>query len=102
MPARAEESTAAIVEAWRIIDRNFDGDPALRQAIIDGAIAGMVAALSDPQSAYIGAGDMVSAQDEADGALQSLGLALEKRNGQLMVVAPLTSSPAQTRRHSSR
>ena len=95
VPARAEESTAALVEAWRVIERNFDGDPTARQELIDGAIAGMVAALNDPQSAYIGVTDMASERDEADGALQSLGLALEKRGGQLMVVAPLTSSPAQ-------
>ena len=55
----------------------------------------MVGALQDPYSAYLTPDDMASYQSEVDGSLQSIGLAIEKRDGQLVVVTPLTASPAQ-------
>ena len=93
--ARTERDLALLSEAWRLIERDYYGKPVDQQALVQGAIQGMVNALDDPYSAYLTADQVASSQMEVDGSLQSLGMAVERRDGELVVVTPLTSSPAQ-------
>ncbi len=93
--ARTERDMAVVSEAWRIIERDYYGNAPTRDDLARGAIQGLVAALQDPYSAYLTENEMKAYQSELDGSLQSIGLAVEKRDGALVVVTPLTASPAQ-------
>lgn len=90
-----EQSMGVLQEAWRLIERDYYGDAPDQATLISGAVHGLVNALGDPFSAYQSAADVASYQLELDGSLRSLGMAVEKRDDQLLVVTPLTSSPAQ-------
>ena len=94
-PARTEQDLALVSEAWRIIEREYYGKSLQRSQLIAGAVLGMITALEDAHSAYQTRDEVSASQREIDGSLQSLGMAIEKRDDQLVVVAPLRSSPAQ-------
>jgi carboxyl-terminal processing protease len=93
--SRTEQALSTFIEAWRLIESDYFGRPLDEQALVQGAIEGMVDALDDPYSAYLTPGEMSSAQSEAEGSLESLGMAVEKKDGLLAVIAPLAGSPAE-------
>ena len=94
LSARTEQDMSVISEAWRLIERDYYGATPERSDLARGAIQGLVNALADPYSAYLTDDEMKGYQSEVDGSLQSIGLAVEKRDGALVVVTPLISSPA--------
>lgn len=93
--ARTEQALSVLHEAWRLIERDYYGQLPDETTLVSAAVHGLVSALDDPFSAYQSAAEVASFQRELDGSLQSLGMAVEKRDHQLIVVAPLSASPAQ-------
>jgi carboxyl-terminal processing protease len=93
--SRTEQDLSVLAEAWRVIERDYYDKLPDARTLTRGAVQGLVNALDDPYSAYQTSDDIASSQREIDGSLQSLGMAVEKRDDQLVVVTPLTSSPAQ-------
>lgn len=82
-------------EVWRLIEREYYGAPPDKQALVGGAIHGLVNALGDPHSSFMTTDDVTAMEQEIAGDLQSIGMAVEKRDDMLTVIAPLSSSPAQ-------
>jgi len=93
--ASAEADTSVFWEAWNIVQHQYYGNPVGQQTLLRGAIEGLVNALDDPYSAYLTSDEVAGSQSELNGDLQSLGMAIEKRDGRLVVVAALAGSPAQ-------
>ena len=65
-----------------------------REALTQGAIAGMVAAL-DPHSAYMTAEQYGEFKEDTSGRFAGLGIEVDLRNGQVIIVAPIGGSPAE-------
>jgi carboxyl-terminal processing protease len=68
-------------------------DPVDRAKLVDGAIKGMVAEL-DPHSAYMPAEDFAAFESDTQGEFGGIGIEVENRNDQLVVLAPIEGSPA--------
>ena len=63
--------------------------------VVEGAIAGMVASLEDPFSAYINPKEMSMFEGEINGTFEGIGAEISVKDGQLTVIAPLEGSPSE-------
>ncbi len=101
--ARAAQATshdqspyAVIGQLGRVlvqIENNYV-DPVDRRRITEGAIKGMVEEL-DPHSSYMTAEDFALFQGETEGQFGGVGIEVESRDGDLIVIAPIEGSPAE-------
>jgi len=69
--------------------------PANRQALIDGALQGMIESLGDPYSVYLSKDEAEQFTDSTQGTFTGIGADLMKENGLIIVEAPLRGSPAE-------
>lgn len=69
--------------------------PANRQALIDGALQGMIESLGDPYSVYLSKEEAEQFTDTTQGMFTGIGADLKKENGLIIVEAPLRGSPAE-------
>jgi carboxyl-terminal processing protease len=69
-------------------------DPAERDRLYQGAIKGMVAEL-DPHSTYFPAEEYRVFQGDTQGKFGGVGLEVEAKDGQIIVLAPIEGSPAE-------
>jgi carboxyl-terminal processing protease len=84
-------------EFWRtysIVESEFVGDIDKRQAV-EGVTRGFIQSLGDPFSDYLSADERGALSDELSGELEGIGARLEMKDGSIVVVAPLTDSPAE-------
>lgn len=63
------------IEAWRYITSDYAG-PVDRQALVDGAIRGMVDALGDPHSSYFTPSESAAFTDSLSGTYEGVGLVI--------------------------
>lgn len=81
-------------DAWNTVKDNFIGASDAQQMIY-GAISGMVDSLHDPYSMFL---DPVAAKqfkEDLKGSFDGIGVEIEIKDGVLVIVAPLASSPAE-------
>ncbi|MBX3184364.1 MAG: S41 family peptidase [Polyangiaceae bacterium] len=69
-------------------------EPVDRARLLQGGIKGMVAEL-DPHSAYLPAQDYRQFQSDTEGRFGGVGVEIEFRDDQLLVLAPIEGSPAE-------
>lgn len=69
-------------------------DPAERDRLYEGAIKGMVGEL-DPHSVYFSAEDFRVFQGDTQGKFGGVGLEVEAKDGQIIVLAPIEGGPAE-------
>jgi carboxyl-terminal processing protease len=110
-PGTPPSETGAFQPFWdtyqTIIDR-YAGGPVDREALIQGAIRGMIAALSDPYSAYLSADEYRQSLQGISGQYEGIGaeIASQAANGaqgctplgpacHLVITRPIDGSPAQ-------
>jgi carboxyl-terminal processing protease len=86
-----------IAQAWRDLDRAYVDRSALgSRRLTYGALAGMVDALGDTGHSVFLTPEMVREERTAvRGRLAGIGVEVEMRNGEVVVVAPVDGSPAQ-------
>jgi len=65
------------------------------QEILYGAIAGLVNSANDPYTAFFKPSDAKKFDQDLSGSFGGIGAQIDIRNNQLMVVAPLKSTPAE-------
>jgi carboxyl-terminal processing protease len=65
-----------------------------RERLVNGAIRGMVSEL-DPHSSYMPPDQFQAFQSETEGEFGGIGIEVETRNEQLIVLAPIDGSPAE-------
>lgn len=108
-PTSREELFQPFWDAYNTIERRYTGGEVDHQALIRGAIRGMVEALDDPYSSYLTPEEYQSGLDLLSGQFEGIGaeIGTERADGQaadcatlgpdclLVVVAPLEGSPAQ-------
>jgi carboxyl-terminal processing protease len=94
--ARGDTPYAAVEQLGRVLVEveNEYVDPVDRAKLVDGAIKGMVAAL-DPHSSYMPPDDFQAFESDTEGQFGGIGIEVETRNEQLMVLSPIEGSPAE-------
>jgi carboxyl-terminal processing protease len=101
--SRGEGPRAAGDDAYALIDQlgrvlvqieNEYVDPVDRAKLVSGAIKGMVAEL-DPHSSYMPPEEFRAFEGDTEGQFGGIGIEVEGRNGQLVVLSPIEGSPAE-------
>lgn len=83
--------------AWQIVTENYvDPSAATSEALVDGAITGMVDSLGDKgHSRYMSPKDAAQEKEALDGTFEGIGAYLSERDGFVIIAAPIEGSPAE-------
>jgi carboxyl-terminal processing protease len=94
--ARGDSPFAAVEQLGRVLVEveNEYVDPVDRAKLVDGAIKGMVAEL-DPHSSYMPPDEFRAFESDTEGQFGGIGIEVEMRNEQLVVLSPIEGSPAE-------
>jgi carboxyl-terminal processing protease len=86
-----------INQAWGLIRKNYVDQAAAKPGLIAyGAIGGMVDSLGDTgHSTFLTPAEVQQENEAVQGQLQGVGLEVQAKNGNVVVVAPIDGSPAQ-------
>ncbi|MDO8463498.1 MAG: S41 family peptidase [bacterium] len=82
-------------EVWSLIDRDYLRRPVDEGERFYGSLAGMVAALHDPYSAFFDPERAKLFREDLSGSLEGIGAEIGIRNDTLTVIAPLAGTPAE-------
>lgn len=96
-PQEAETTFAPFWETWDVVHRRFFDQSAVNdEALMRGALEGMLAVLDDPNTRYLPPEDEVAARENMSGEFQGIGAEIVvDDNGAIVVVSPIESSPAE-------
>src|SRR3989344_1584488 len=84
-------------ETWEKVEQKYIDDTKLDpQKMFYGSIKGMVAALGDPYTFFMTPEENKQSKDELGGKFEGIGAQLGLKNNQVVVIAPLKNSPAET------
>jgi carboxyl-terminal processing protease len=94
--ARGDTPFAAVQQLGRVLVEveNEYVDPVERTKLINGAIKGMLAEL-DPHSSYMPPEDFTAFESDTEGQFGGIGIEVETRNEELVVLSPIEGSPAE-------
>ncbi|MFM2309622.1 MAG: hypothetical protein RLY87_1744 [Chloroflexota bacterium] len=83
--------------AWDVVKENYvDPDAANTDALVDGAITGMVDSLGDKgHSRYMSPKDAAQEKEALDGTFEGIGAYLSEREGYVIIAAPIEGAPAE-------
>ena len=93
--AQADAQFAPFWEVWDLVHERYLRQPVDDNALIEGAIDGMLATLDDPHTRYLSPQDQQAAQESMDGEFQGIGAEVEDVDGNITVVTPIDGSPAE-------
>lgn len=80
--------------ALDLIEGNYY-EPVDREKLIDGAVNGMMEALGDPYSNYMGKETAKQFEESIEGSFSGIGAEVSSENGKVVVVSPIKGSPAE-------
>ncbi|WP_025678660.1 S41 family peptidase [Paenibacillus massiliensis] len=66
-----------------------------RTKLVDGAIKGMMDALGDPYSSYMGKETAQQFEESIEGSFSGIGAEVSSENGSVVIVSPIKGSPAE-------
>lgn len=66
-----------------------------REKLVDGAVNGMMEALGDPYSNYMGKETAARFEESIEGSFSGIGAEVSSDNGKVVVVSPIKGSPAE-------
>lgn len=81
---------------WNLVKENFYKQPVSDKELFYGALKGMVAATGDRYSVYFDPDEAESFSSALAGKFSGIGAELGVKDNQLVIVAPLPDSPAET------
>lgn len=93
-PGLKSEEAEKIGTALNLIEGNYYKDID-RSALVDGAINGMMEALSDPYSTYMGQETAQQFEESIEGSFSGIGAEVSLKDGNVVVVSPIKGSPAE-------
>lgn len=83
-------------DAWRVVQEKFvTKEPLNVQAMVYGAISGMLGSLDDPYTIFMNPEDSKKFFDDLHGSFEGVGMEIGIRNKALQVIAPLEGTPAK-------
>jgi len=87
---------AILEEVWEIIKEEYvEPDELDTEALIRGAVRGMVNALDDPHGAYLTPDDYELFTSDLEGEFDGIGAYVGYRDGEIVIIAPIPGSPAE-------
>lgn len=98
--ANLEEGQPAAVDfslfwdAWRILQEKYAGGALDYQAMVYGAVQGMVEALGDPYTVFMDPEATKRFKDDISGSFEGVGMEIGIRGVELKVISPLEGTPA--------
>ncbi len=97
VPQGTKADFQLINQAWGLIKSNYvDQTSAKSLSLTYGAIGGMVDSLGDTgHSTFLTPTEVQQEKDAVQGQLQGIGVEVQAKNGNVVVVAPIDGSPAQ-------
>ncbi len=85
-----------ILEAYTIIQNSYYNKETVNtQALIDGAIKGMVGVLNDPYSSYMDAEEIAHFEESLGSSFEGIGTEVMMQNNRVTIVSPFKDSPAE-------
>ena len=107
-PASEDEAFQPFWDAYHSIDERYAGGEVDRDALVQGAIKGMIEALGDPYSSYLTSDEYRESLQGINGQFEGIGaeIASEAKDGtqgcstlgpdcHLVIIAPIDGSPAK-------
>lgn len=86
---------ALFSQVWNILHEDyFDKREIDDKELFYGALAGMISALGDPHTVFLSPEISREFSQELDGSFFGIGAEIAKKNGYLVIVAPLADTPA--------
>lgn len=82
-------------QVWDLVKDLYLRGPVSEKDLFYGAISGMVDALEDPYSVYFDPEDASAFNEELDGEYSGIGAEIGQEDDYIVVVAPLSGSPAE-------
>ena len=83
-------------DAWRVIQEEYVGpEPLDFQAMVYGAIEGMVNSLGDPYTTFMTPEDTKIFLEDISGSFSGVGVEIGIRDNELRVIAPVEGTPAE-------
>ncbi len=82
-------------DAMDVINKKYVDKPVDQQALLYGAVSGMVNSLGDPYSVFFSPQKSQEFQNDLKGEFSGIGAEIGMKSGQLVVISPLDDSPAQ-------
>ncbi len=82
-------------EAWDIVDENYVDQPIDQEALMRGAIQGMLDALGDQHTSYMDPDQFHQANAPLEGSYEGIGAWVDPNQDFLTIVSPMPGSPAE-------
>lgn len=89
-----EKESKKLGTALSLIESNYY-EKVDREKLIDGAVNGMMEALGDPYSNYMGKETAQRFEESIEGSFSGIGAEVSSDNGKVVVVSPIKGSPAE-------
>jgi carboxyl-terminal processing protease len=97
VPPESNQNIGLIEQAWNIVEKNYVDRAAIKPTQITyGAISGMVDSLGDTGHSTFLSPEMVKEERNfTKGQFEGVGLEIQMKEGEIVIVAPIDGSPAQ-------
>ena len=82
-------------DVWQLINREYVDRPVPDIKLYYGALAGLVAGVGDPYTVFLDPKVAKEFNTDLSGSFEGIGAEIGMRNGQIVVIAPLTGTPAE-------
>lgn len=83
-------------EVWDIVQADHINQPITDEALFYGAIKGLASATNDPYTQFFDPTETKAFNEVIDGSFEGIGAEIGEQDGQLVVIAPLPNTPAET------
>ncbi len=94
-PAPSGADYNQLLDVWNRVHSEYVNRNVNDQALLQGALSGLVAGLGDPYSSYLTADSAKKFEAEISGTFEGLGMQVGYKNNQVTIIAPLPTSPAE-------
>ncbi len=85
---------ALFEQVWNTIEDRYVDTPSDPEALLYGALKGLVAGLHDPYSRFLDPTETTEFNKELNGSFEGIGAEIGIKNNQITIIAPLPDSPA--------
>ncbi len=82
-------------EVWQLVQERYYEQPVDNEALMEGAVTGMLATLEDDHTRYLSPSEQEVAERSFSGEYQGIGAEVEAIDGRITIVSPIDGSPAQ-------
>lgn len=94
-PTELKDLFTPFWEAWNIVHADFVDQPVDDEAMMRGAIRGMMDSLGDQHTAYMDPVQFNQANDSLEGEYEGIGAYIDSSGDFLVIISPMPGSPAE-------